>query len=361
MTGRVIVLGGGGFIARHFVDEYRRRNTRVVIVDTRTPAFPLAGESFVMGDVRDPSTFEGLLEPGDSVLHLAAAHHDFGLTRETFFSVNAWGAEVLAQAMQRAGVVDCCFFSSVAVYGHGEGTHAEGDPCRPWSHYGASKLAAEQSLEEWACAAPDRRLLIVRPTMTFGEYNFANMYSLISQLHSGRYALVGQGRNRKSIAYVGNLVDAALQLWGAPRERVSVVNYADKPDLSSREIETLVAGALGRRMPPVKVPYPVARIMVTPFDAYTRLTGRDLGLSSDRVRKFARDETVYDCEKVFATGFRPRYSLAEGIERTVRWFLEEGRHLAREARRPAPRPDDARLASRWLAGQPVMTSAGAGE
>lgn len=279
MTGRVIVLGGGGFIARHFVDEYRRRNTRVVIVDTRTPAFPLAGESFVMGDVRDPSTFEGLLEPGDSVLHLAAAHHDFGLTRETFFSVNAWGAEVLAQAMQRAGVVDCCFFSSVAVYGHGEGTHAEGDPCRPWSHYGASKLAAEQSLEEWACAAPDRRLLIVRPTMTFGEYNFANMYSLISQLHSGRYALVGQGRNRKSIAYVGNLVDAALQLWGAPRERVSVVNYADKPDLSSREIETLVAGALGRRMPPVKVPYPVARIMVTPFDAYTRLTGRDLGLA----------------------------------------------------------------------------------
>ena len=361
MSGRVVIVGGGGFIGRHFIDAFRRHEREVVLIDTHLPRFPLRGEQFVAGDIRDERTFDGVFRANDQVLHLAAAHHDFGLTRETFFAVNAWGAEVLSAAMEAAGAANLCFLSSVAVYGYGSGHHAEKDPCEPWGHYGASKLAAEQVLERWAGRGTGRRLLIVRPSMTFGEHNFANMYGLISQIHSGRYALVGAGRNRKSIGYVGNLVDATLHLWSQSAGPVDIYNYADKPDFSSRQLETLVAAALGMRLPPLKVPYPLARLMVTPLDAYTRITGHDLGVSSDRIRKFARDETVYDCSKVFQSGFTPAWSLEDGVRRTVKWFLQEGRELPREVRRPPAWPQDSSLAASWLATTAPATSRSSSE
>jgi nucleoside-diphosphate-sugar epimerase len=347
---RVVVLGGGGFIGRHFIETLRRDDTDIVIVDSLPPRFPLgARESIRLGDIRDPSTFEGLLAPGDRVLHLAAAHHDFGLSRATFFAVNAWGTELLVRAAAQAGVQDICFLSSVAVYGAGSGDHAEADPCVPRADYGESKLAAEQVLQRWAAGAPGRRLLTIRPSMTFGEYNFANMYGLIAQIRSGRYLSVGDGTNRKSIGYVGNLVQATLQLWRRPdRLATETFNYADKPDLTSRQLERVIASSLGRPLPPLRLPFSVARILVAPFDAMSHVTGRDLGISLDRVRKFAVDETVYNCDRIFSSGFTPACSLEEGIRRTVAWYVREGRSMPREVRRPGERADDAEVARPWL-------------
>lgn len=351
LRSRVVILGGGGFIGRHFLEALRRRDVEVVIVDSLQPRFALGpGEKARIGDIRDPDTFENLFQPGDRVLHLAAAHHDFGLTRATFFAVNAHGSHLLAQAAEKAGVSEICFLSSVAVYGAGSGDHAETDSCAPRSNYGESKLAAEQVLTRWASGSADRRLLILRPSMTFGEHNFANMYGLIAQIRSGRYLSVGDGSNRKSIGYVGNLVQATLQMWAREDRRpVETFNYADKPDLTSRQLEAVIARCLGRPLPPLRLPFSLARILVAPFDAMSHVTGRDLGISLDRVKKFAVDETVYNCDRIFSSGFRPAYSLEEGIQRTVEWYLREGGSMEREVRRPGQRPDDLVTAEGWLA------------
>jgi len=346
----LVILGGGGFIGRHFLEAVGAHGSEVLVVDSNPPRAVLRpGVTFHRRDIRDPGAFDGLLEPGDRVLHLAAAHHDFGLTRATFFAVNAWGSEVLARAASAAGVKDICFLSSVAVYGSGGGTHAETDPCVPQSDYGASKLAAEQVLTRWAEGGAGRRLLIIRPAMIFGEHNFANMYSLISQLASGLYLSVGPGRNRKSIGYVGNLVPATLGLWGREdRAAVEVFNFADKPDLTSRQIEATISRTLGSRLPRLRVPLGMARILAAPFDAVTALTGRDLGISFERVRKFAVDETIYDCTKLLKSGFVPEWTLEEAVARTVAWYVQEGKALEREVRRPLPRADDETSASQWL-------------
>ena len=51
------------------------------------------------------------------------------------------------------------------------------------------------------------QVIIVRPAVVFGEYNFGNVYNLIKQIKSGVFALIGDGKNIKSIAYADNLVD----------------------------------------------------------------------------------------------------------------------------------------------------------
>ena len=52
--------------------------------------------------------------------------------------------------------------------------------------------------------------IIVRPAVVFGEYNFGNVYNLIMQIKSGLFFVIGNGKNIKSIAYAGNLVDSVL-------------------------------------------------------------------------------------------------------------------------------------------------------
>ena len=47
---------------------------------------------------------------------------------------------------------------------------------------------------------------ILRPTVIFGERNRGNVYNLLRQISSGKFLMVGKGENKKSMAYVGNIV-----------------------------------------------------------------------------------------------------------------------------------------------------------
>ena len=49
-------------------------------------------------------------------------------------------------------------------------------------------------------------LIIVRPTVIFGEGNRGNVYNLFKQIASNKFLMVGDGNNKKSLAYIGNVV-----------------------------------------------------------------------------------------------------------------------------------------------------------
>ena len=49
-------------------------------------------------------------------------------------------------------------------------------------------------------------LIIVRPTVIFGEGNRGNVFNLFNQIASGKFVMVGKGENKKSMAYIGNVV-----------------------------------------------------------------------------------------------------------------------------------------------------------
>ena len=261
------------------------------------------------------------------MLHLAAAHHDFGIDEETYFSVNEGGARAVCAVMDEMGIRRVCFYSTVAVYGSRVAEPDEDTPCAPESPYGASKLAGEEVFEEWAGQGDGRTVLIIRPTVTFGPGNFANMYTLIRQIASRLYVSVGPGANRKSLVYVDNIVESTLALWErADAPTFDVFNAVDKPDLTSREIADVVCSALGRRPPRLRVPLAVALAGALPFDAVIAATGWNLPISSARVRKFAESNTVFSGAKISAV--RPgRVALEEGIRRMVAWFQEDGRFL----------------------------------
>lgn len=330
----VLVTGGSGFIGRYFHQALIAAGHKVTILDLSPPTWDASPSRIVVGDVRDPAAVRQALAGCDAILNLAAAHHDFGIARETFFSVNEGGARVLCAAAEEIGLKNICFFSTVAVYGAVPEPRHEDSPTRPTSPYGQSKLAAERVFEGWSAAGNGRRCVIIRPTVVFGPRNFANMYALIRQIDSGFFFQVGSGRNVKSLAYVENLVEAALFLWQQPAKHAfEVFNYVDKPDLDTRGLLSTIYQALGRRLPPVHLPLRLALLAAVPFDLIISISRRNLPISTARIRKMST-QTKFEAEKVLQAGFRPKVPLLEGVGRMVSWYLNDGRKGRPEAHLP---------------------------
>ena len=277
--------------------------------------------SYVKGDVCDREALTKALNGHDIVFHLAAKHHDFGISRSEYMATNEGGAKALVQAADKVGVKGIVFFSSVAVYGDRDEPTTEDTPLEPSNPYGESKLAAERVFLDWANERSDRCLIIIRPTVVFGPRNRANMYNLIDQIAKGRYINIGNGSNIKSVAYVENLVEAILFLLNKLSTGVHIYNYADSPHLTTREITWIIFDALGKRQPRLKIPLSLALLIGQPFDWAIRLTGKNLPISTARIRKFCTT-THHKADKILKEGFRPRFTIEEGLRKMVGWYID---------------------------------------
>lgn len=314
----VLIIGGSGFIGTRLARRLAAAGRPFRIADLRpSAAFP---EAWVGCDVRDPASLAGLFEDVDWVLNLAAEHQDDVLPLSRYHDVNVTGAGHVCAAAARAGVHRLLFTSSVAVYGLPEGVVDESGPFRPFNEYGRTKLAAEGVYQAWAAADPARCLVMVRPTVVFGEGNRGNVYNLFRQIASKAFLMVGDGRNRKSLAYVEN-VAAFLQHCLQDRAGSAVFNYADGPDLSMDELVARVKRALGRDPAPgLRLPYALGYAGAALLDGVARLSGRRFPISRVRVQKFCAS-TRFDAGRAAATGFCPEVGLAEGIARTLQHDL----------------------------------------
>jgi nucleoside-diphosphate-sugar epimerase len=215
------------------------------------------------------------------------------------------------------------FTSSVAVYGFQGFAVDESGPFNPFNPYGETKLLAEGIYRAWAEEDPERSLVIIRPTVVFGEGNRGNVYNLLKQIASGRFMMVGRGLNRKSMAYVGNVADALVHSLSLG-PGTHIFNYVDGPDMDMNELVALVHRSLGRSAPSrLRIPLPLAMAGGHVLDGVARLTGRTFPISAIRVRKFC-ESTQINADRIRTAGFQPRFALAAALDQTIRKELAEG-------------------------------------
>lgn len=308
-------MGGSGFIGTRLARRLLAAGREVRILDKApSEAYP---DRAALCDVRDAAGLASALEGCAAVYHLAAEHRDDVRPESLYEEVNVGGARNLCAAADSAGIDRIVFTSSVAVYGLPERETDETAAPAPFNEYGRTKLAAEKVFQAWRAARPETRALtIVRPTVVFGEGNRGNVYNLLRQIASGLFVMVGDGRNRKSMAYVENMA-AFLEflLDAGPGERV--VNYVDKPDLDMNALVALAREAFGRRpAPALRLPYGVAYGLGRALDLAARATGRTFPVSAVRVKKFCAS-TAFSARRAADLGFKPPVALEEGLRRTI--------------------------------------------
>lgn len=270
----------------------------------------------VIGDVRKQDEMDRELKGADLVVLLAAQHRDDVTPTSLYYDTNVKGMEVTLKAMEKNGCKRIIFFSSVAVYGLNKNNPDENHPADPFNHYGKSKWQAEQVLQKWYETHPDWNINIIRPTVIFGERNRGNVYNLLRQISSGKFLMVGDGKNKKSMAYVGNIVAFVKFLIDNKVSGYNVYNYIDKPDNDMNKLVGHVSKVLGKNIPTTHFPLWLGMMGGYCFDLLAKMTGKKLTISSVRVKKFCAT-TEFDSTKAHKSGFNPPYTLDEGLARTL--------------------------------------------
>lgn len=211
----------------------------------------------------------------------------------------------------------------IAVYGFAPIGTSESGNITPFNDYGRTKYEAEQVFKAWQAEAPDERtLVIIRPTVVFGEQNRGNVYNLLRQIASGRFVMVGSGENRKSMAYVENIA-AFIEYSLSFKPGVHIYNFIDKPDFTMNQLVGAVKRILGQpEQIGFRLPYAAGYAIGKGFDLVAAITGKRLAISSIRVKKFCAN-SVYNTA-IDKSGFVPPVPLAQALEQTIRHeFIEK--------------------------------------
>lgn len=312
---KIDIIGGSGFIGTRL---FRRLNNKqcfsLKIID-KVPSKSYA-EFSTLGDVRNIEQLLATISSESVIVNLAAEHRDDVRPLRLYDEVNVDGARNICTVAGEKNVKTIIFTSSVAVYGFTPiGTDESGE-IQPFNDYGRTKYEAEQVFEDWQAEAPNERtLIIIRPTVVFGEQNRGNVYNLLQQIASGKFVMVGSGENRKSMAYVENIC-AFIEYAMDFRPGVHIYNFADKPDYTMNNLVANVNRILSR---PEKIgfrlPFALGYMIGKGFDLVAALTGKRFSISSIRVKKFCAN-SVYNTA-IDQTGFVSPVSLDEALARTV--------------------------------------------
>ena len=312
MSKKITVIGGSGFVGTNLCKQLALKQQDFEIIDLKmSNQFP---EKCKIADVRDAETLRNTIT-GDVVVNLAAVHRDDIRDKTEYQRTNVDGAENVALVCEEKGIDKIVFTSSVAVYGFADPGTDETGEINPFNDYGRTKFEAEEKLRKWQSSS-DNSLLIVRPTVIFGPGNRGNVYNLLNQIASGKFLMVGKGTNKKSLAYIDNVV-AFIENCIKSDIKYGVFNYVDTPDLNMNQLVGQVRQTLyGKSNTGVRIPYWLGKMMGYVADLISRATGKNLPISSIRVKKFV-SPTEFKSAKNKLGGFEAPVELSDGLRTTI--------------------------------------------
>ena len=319
------IVGGSGFIGTRLCRRLVKSEISDFSIIDKAPskAFP---DKVKSADVRSVEALRESVSHGAVIVHLAAEHRDDVQPLSLYDEVNVGGARNICIVAREKGVKTIVFTSTVAVYGFAPIGTDESGKIAPFNDYGRTKYEAELIFKAWQSEDPlVRTLVIIRPTVVFGEQNRGNVYNLLRQIASGKFVMVGDGLNRKSMAYVENVV-AFIQHALTFKPGVHIYNFIDKPDVTMNKLVSTVNRILGMSEKiDFRIPYAVGYAIGKCFDFVAITTGKRFPISFIRVKKFCSN-SVYNTA-IDKTGFVSPVPLDKAIEKTVHYeFMESHEH-----------------------------------
>ncbi len=310
---RVLVTGANGFVGRALCRELLRRDRRVRAVVRGNDDPPEGCELHTVGEIGPDTDWGEALDGVDAVVHLAARVH---VLRETagdpiaaFRRTNVDGTLRLAEAAALAGVGRFVFLSSVKVLGDAspDGPLTEASAAKPQDPDGISKWETEIGLARLA-KKKGLEIVILRPPLVYGPGVKGNFRALLRLVERGLPLPLGRVANRRSLLYLGNLVDAIDRCLSHPAAAGRCYLLRDGEDLSTADLVRRLAAALGRRTPLFPVPA-----------GLLKLGAGCVGRAAE-VRRLLGSLTVDDGPIRRELEWNPPFTVDEGLAETAAWF-----------------------------------------
>lgn len=341
MSPTVVVTGASGWLGQNLVRTLApsRERVRCLVPDANAaPVLAVISPTIetVVGDVRDPATVDRLFDDVGAdvnVFHAAAVIHPRKSTRE-FFDVNVGGTQMVLDRARRTGAGRVVHVSSNSPFGANatpDDRFDEDSPFNPYMGYGQSKWESERLVRQ-AHERGDLATVIVRAPWFYGPYQPSRQSQFFTAIRKGRFPLIGDGSQKRSMVYTDNLVQGLLCAEASDKAPGNAYWVADAEPYSLTEILSTVREALeaeglelsgGNRT--LRIPR-AASVFAEKVDGVLQGRGRYsqaihvLGEMKDTIAcdiGRARDEIGYD----------PTIGLYEGMRASIRWCLDHGEQL----------------------------------
>ena len=309
----ILVTGATGFVGRALCEALVARGYAVRAA-TRNPSTPQAAvEPCVVGDIGPHTEWSQALRGADAVVHLAARTHVLHDTVDNplheYRRSNTEATARLATAAARAGVRRFVYTSSIKV--NGERTTAQPytaeDTPRPEDAYGTTKWEAERALRAVE-KHTGMEAVILRPPLVYGPGVKANFLRLMQLVARGVPLPLAAIDNRRSMLYLGNLVDALCLCLSAPDAAGKTYLVSDGRDLSTPDLVRALAQALGVRPRLFAVPVGVLAAGAALFGQRARI---------DRLTNSLQVDSTPLREEL---GWQPPYSVEQALALTAQWW-----------------------------------------
>lgn len=308
---KVLVTGANGFIGQKLCQRLEADEISTVQVVRNT--FTRHGQPiFQVGEIEPTTNWMPYLADIDVVVHLAARVHQMNdraqNALEACRKINTAGTLNLANQAASAGVKRFIFVSTAKVHGEGRDTpYTEDCHPKPVDPYAISKWEAELGLAKIA-AGSSMQYTILRPPLVYGPGVKANYFRLLKNVHRGLPLPLASINNKRSLVYVGNLVDAIIACAQSMNAANETYLIADHDIVSTPELLIRQAAALGRSARLVAIsPYLLQKIglLIGRQEAISRLLGSFI-VSNEKIQH--------------SLNWIPPFTMAQGLKLTADWF-----------------------------------------
>jgi len=327
-----LITGATGLLGSHIAEQLHRRGEKIRVLvrpgsDTRF--LDTLGVEKVFGDLNDLPAITKAVQGVKTVYHSGAKVGDWGQWSE-FQKVTIEGTQNMLDASAQAGVERFLHISSISVYGYVDGEGVVLDERAPlgqnvyrWGYYTKAKVTAEELVRD-RHQKGKIKTTIVRPSWLYGPRDRASIGRLINAIRTRQAKIIGDGNNRLSLSYAGNVAEGAILAATRPEAVGEVYNCCSDGVITLSGYMNMIAQAIGA--PPVekKVPYAVAKTAGFLMEVFGRMLGRkDPPMISRYAAWLMGRKILYSNEKIRNLGWKPTVNYEEGIPMTVNWYLKE--------------------------------------
>jgi len=318
---KAFITGGTGFIGSHLVDFLQGKGLEIyaLVRDLNNTKW-LTGLNInlVEGDL---FSIPALPADIDYIFHVA------GFTKASksadYYTVNQQGTASLFQSLQSQQILPKKVISLSSIAAAGPSFEMkpvkEDDPPHPTTPYGKSKLMGEWEALNFKDVYP---LVILRVGPVFGprDRDFLQVFNLIKK---GILPSLSSQQRLLSLCYVKDLVRAIDLCSQKELKSGEIINVADPRPYSWDEFGKAAGQALGKMPKSVRIPRFALYLGALISEIIGKVSKKPNIFDRDKYSQMKETAWIVDVSKaVEKLAFSPQYSLQEGIQETIEWYLK---------------------------------------